>query len=270
MNNNKHPLLVEGIDSKVDCITYDEYIESLLNNLPEEQIDKELEIDSRIARALKVSKAYMKDMCIIVDTEDEYSPDWQNYSSKDRVRGVESAFLYTVNEIKIVETHDSGITYLWFANSSDATLYIDSVRGDIKECKDASKEDQLLEDKSEKIELEYPDLEIEAVVRRGNPAGYYDKDFGNWLPDEDEFDTVKVDYTYKVDKDDIINYLAEECVTLSDKDDWYDIDNEEADKWVIDNFDMLVNKYRYKILDHFEDAAKEEAHNKYSFNSEEN
>ena len=73
----------------------------------------------------------------------------------------------------------------------------------------------------------------------------------------------------KVDKDDIINYLAEECVTLSDKDDWYDIDNEEADKWVIDNFDMLVNKYRYKILDHFEDAAKEEAHNKYSFNTEE-
>lgn len=265
MNNNKHQILVEGIYSKVDCITYDEYVESLLNNLPEEQIDKELEIDSRIARALKVSKAHMNDMYIIVDTEDEYSPDWQNYTTKDKLKGVESATLYTVDSIKLVETHNSGITYLWFANHEDATLYTNIVKGIVDESKGESKSDTLLEGTSDKIDLEYKNLEIEVCVREGNPNGYYDSDFGNWLPDDDEFDNVKIDYTYKVDKDDVINYLEENCITDADRPDWYDIDNEEADKWTIEHFDELFSKYIDNILDYFEDEAREEAEEKYKY-----
>lgn len=258
-------LLEEDTNSKTTYMRYSEYLASIISNFSEEHVDKEIDNTAKIAKALGISKADMMNMCIIFNPEEDDLPDWQNYISKDKLKGVESATLYTVDSIKLVETHNSGITYLWFANYEDASLYINIVKGVVDESQCSSESNTLLEDTSDKINLDYKNLEIEVCVREGNPNGYYDSDFGNWLPDDDEFDDIKIDYTYKVDKDDVLNYLEENCITDADRPDWYDIDNEEADKWTIEHFDELFNKYKDKVLDYFEDAAREEAEDKYKY-----
>lgn len=111
----------------------------------------------------------------------------------------------------------------------------------------------------ETVDLEYDDLEIEIVTRRGNPGGYYSPSFGNWLPDDDETKEITIDYTYSVDRHDVEIYIIEDCLC---EEDYSDIDNAEShelEEFVSSNFDNLFDKYYEEILSYFRDDAQEHA-----------
>ena len=115
----------------------------------------------------------------------------------------------------------------------------------------------------ETIDLDYTKLEIEVCTRRGNSSGYYSSSFGNYLPDEDDVTTVKVDHTLTVDKEEVEDFLcgiceAEEISSADLKahdDDW----DEFIHNFVSSNFDDLFVKYNDDILDYWEEDAKKEA-----------
>lgn len=131
--------------------------------------------------------------------------------------------------------------------------------------------DDLMESKqSETISIEYPKLAIEVCTYHGNPTGYYDVSFGNWLPDDDEFETRYVEWTYEVDKDELYTYVYEnalgECPYYDDE--MFD-PNAEKDwskfvKWLDDNFDAVYENNKQDIMSAFEDDASEEAREYYN------
>ena len=91
---------------------------------------------------------------------------------------------------------------------------------------------------SDKVELEYEDLDI----------GDYE-----------------IDWTYKVDREDILGYLADYAYekapgydTMSDEefDKWCDT---EYDKWLDENLDDLIEQYKEQLLDFYLDDALEDA-----------
>lgn len=104
----------------------------------------------------------------------------------------------------------------------------------------------------EKVELEYPDLEIYIT--------YGPKDWDTGVGTE-EFDG-EIEYTYPVDKQDVEEFLAdfiygkgeEEFDKLADSDDYDGYYN-----YIRTNFDRLFNKYYWDILDNFRDKAVEHA-----------
>lgn len=122
---------------------------------------------------------------------------------------------------------------------------------------------------SETIDLDYEDLEIEPVTRHGNPSGYYDVNFGNWLPDEDETATKRVDWTLEVDKDELYTFIYEneigDCPFY--KDEMFD-PNDNSDwikfvEWLDANYDTVYEKNKQKILDRFKEEAIREAEDYY-------
>ena len=82
------------------------------------------------------------------------------------------------------------------------------------------------------------------------------------VDDWDEYDRC-VDWTYTVDKDDVITFLYEDCITEQDVSSWYEMSDEDAEAWVIEHFDELFEKYRSNILEHWEEDAAEDAAEKY-------
>ena len=117
---------------------------------------------------------------------------------------------------------------------------------------------------TEKIDLEYTDLEIEYVTRHGNPTGYYDSALGGWLPDEDETATTTIRYTYEVDKDAVITLIIENYLTETD---CVELDNIEDTtalrEFVEKNFDLFFTKYEEQILSYYYDDAVEDAESDY-------
>lgn len=113
----------------------------------------------------------------------------------------------------------------------------------------------------ETVELEYTDLPIEVVVRRGNPGGYFSHSFGNWLPDDDETKEIKTDYTLEVDKSEIVTYIIENCMSAEDYNKFKD--DEEAVKYVEEHIDDLVEKHEENIKSAYWDDARECAERDY-------
>lgn len=122
-----------------------------------------------------------------------------------------------------------------------------------------NKETAMNESMKEMEDLQYNNLDITVIKRRGNPSGYYSTSFGNWLPDDDETEDITIDYEYQVDKDDVIDALyefAEDERTAS-------MSDEEYEHFVKDNYDELLEKYYQEVLDEFEDRARDEAEEEY-------
>lgn len=120
---------------------------------------------------------------------------------------------------------------------------------------------------NEAIVLEYENLPIEVVTKRGDPRGHYDYGMGQWYPDEDTIETLYVSWDYAVDKQTAIEYLqdmAEVQVDLK-----YDqLSDAEYDRAVIDNFDILADRYNKQLLAHFRRDAIEDAQQNYSYDYE--
>lgn len=123
----------------------------------------------------------------------------------------------------------------------------------------------------ETVDLDYTGMYIDVCTRRGNPTGYYNTSIGGWLPDDDDTCTVKIDYTYTVDKKDVLDFLADMCIehefTEEQAEDHYDDWDEFVDTYVNDHFNELIEKYHNQLLDYFyedaQDQAEEENYNSY-------
>lgn len=115
----------------------------------------------------------------------------------------------------------------------------------------------------ETVDLDYTGMYIDVCTRRGNPAGYYNTSIGGWLPDDDDTCEVKIDYTYTVDKKDVLDFLADMCIehefTEEQVEDHYDDWDEFVDTYVNDHFDELMKKYHNQILDYFYEDAHDQA-----------
>ncbi len=105
----------------------------------------------------------------------------------------------------------------------------------------------------EEITLEYEDLPV-VVYEEGSPAGYFDTDFGNWLPDEGDSKEIEIDYEYSVPKEEVSEVIKNELLEDPSK----DIDSMkdlELNQYIQDHFDDLFEKYESEILNSFRDEA---------------
>ena len=122
---------------------------------------------------------------------------------------------------------------------------------------------------NEQIELNYDDLEIEVCSRARNPGGYYDRNFGNYIPDDDETTEVRIDYVYTIDRVSVEEVLGKICLAQELTPEQLALPDDEVDKLVddlIDNhFDELFTRYESDILDHWREYAKKEAEEKHYY-----
>lgn len=127
------------------------------------------------------------------------------------------------------------------------------------------KEDKAMND--EVVVLHYENLPIEVVTKQGNSTGYYDYGMGQRYPDEDTVETLFVSWNYNADKQAVIECLqdmAEVQVDLK-----YDqLSDIEYDKALLDNFDILVDRYNNQILAYFEEDAIADAQENFSYEDE--
>ena len=119
----------------------------------------------------------------------------------------------------------------------------------------------------ETVTLEYDSLPIEVVTKRGKPGGYYDYGMGQWYPDDDTLETLFVSWDYDVDKQTVIEYLQDMPEVEVDLR-YGEISDAEYDKAIIDNFDILVDKYNKKLRSYFRDDAIEDAQKNFSYDYE--
>lgn len=104
----------------------------------------------------------------------------------------------------------------------------------------------------EKVELEYTKLPVEVVVNYKPP--YYSTSFGNWLPDEYDTVTRKIDWVYEADTDSVIDFL----MSLSDvveKLNAEDMSDEEFGEAIAEHFDDLLTEFNSDLLKWFEEDA---------------
>lgn len=101
----------------------------------------------------------------------------------------------------------------------------------------------------------YRSLPVEVNI--GNPGGYYDDSFGNWLPD-DRYVTHYVDWEYELPKEDIMEALGD---FLSEEEDEHlkNLSDDEFWTYIEQHYDELFKKYETRLEDKFYDAAIEDA-----------
>ena len=109
------------------------------------------------------------------------------------------------------------------------------------------------------IDLQYKNLEITIYGDQ--------RDADDW----DEYEYT-VEWTYSVDKNDVYQYLFENCLTDEELPEEFLVDtfdpNDDDDwarfsKWLDDNFDTIYAKYEKDILEAWEEDAKNQAEEQY-------
>lgn len=94
-------------------------------------------------------------------------------------------------------------------------------------------------------------------INTGNPGGYYDDSFGNWLPD-DRYVTHYIDWEYELPKEDIIEALGDFLSEEEDKQ-LSELSDDEFWAYVEQHYDELFKKYETRLEDKFREAATEDA-----------
>lgn len=117
---------------------------------------------------------------------------------------------------------------------------------------------------NEVFELHYEDLPVEGSSG-GSRYGYFDRNFGNWLPKDRKEETHLINWTYKVTTNDIIEVL-QDLPEVQQELDIENISEEEFNKKLIDNLEHLAEKYEDKLLEYFEEYAIEDARKHADFN----
>lgn len=112
--------LNESADNTADYTYHvSDIIAALPDNMPEDQIDKEVELFTRINKKIGVT-----DSLFIIDSEGKFNPDYLDFDMIDDFDGE----VYTVNGIKFyVEHNNNGKDYLYFRSEDDAKNYVDFV-----------------------------------------------------------------------------------------------------------------------------------------------
>lgn len=115
----------------------------------------------------------------------------------------------------------------------------------------------------EKIILEYHNLPVEIEEYIDDPSGYYDYQFGAWLPSRTEVVRDLADYDYEVDKEDVLEVLGDNEFVQGEL--WAEgMSADEFDVVLRNNFDRLLDKYIRVVKDHFYEDALEAAYEYYS------
>lgn len=128
------------------------------------------------------------------------------------------------------------------------------------------KENTKMNDKQ--IELEYSGLPIDYLVPEIDNGGYYDRNFGAYLPhNEGKEIKLLVDWTYTVDKEEVIEVLADlgEVQVELHMD---DLSDDEYFAKVEENFDVLFDQYEDEIMKYFKPFARDNAEEHYQPPSE--
>lgn len=102
------------------------------------------------------------------------------------------------------------------------------------------------ESKNDTVDLEYDEL----------PVTYYYDRFLTRNPYEYEEEEYKINYTYRLDKSEVVDALFD---LLEDDSDFDDYSTEEFVNYITENFDSLVDKHYDDLLDYFKERAIEEA-----------
>ena len=112
--------------------------------------------------------------------------------------------------------------------------------------------EQIKPNKPEYVELEFCDLPITIQSSIDWNGDYREKE-------------ISKDYTMRLTKDDAITAIIEDFIDETDIPNINDISDEDIEKFVVDNFDSLFNKYYDKFLNKFEDDAIEECESDYGW-----
>ena len=108
-------------------------------------------------------------------------------------------------------------------------------------------------EQQERITLYYDDIEV---------TGYYGPiDWETGYPEYDYEEIIS--YEYDVDKNDIVELLIDKVY-----EDNPDIEDDEVEAYVIDNFDDLLDKYYDYVLDYYRKYATSEANETYNYEEE--
>lgn len=199
-----------------------------------------------------------------MNIEEDAKSDWMNIVKKHRKRQKGLPALSRLNTNAGNVEHNISMFNMM---QPSGIASVDAGNGNVSAgmSEEFTKEDKTMSDK--KVVLHYEELPIEVVTKRGNPGGYYDYGMGQWYPDEDETTTIRVDWEYEIDKISIIEVLQDlPEVRLELQFD--SLSEEEFDVKLLDEFDILVEKYNDILLATFYEDAVEDAQQKYSYDYE--
>ena len=126
-------------------------------------------------------------------------------------------------------------------------------------------ESYITEDAASKVVLKYDRLPVEVPTKGGTYGGYYSSDFGNYLPDTGNSTDLLVEWEYKIDKQDVVEYLQEKPEVLSYLNLDYDVDEDMIAQKIKDNFDKLVVEFNEDLKDEFYEDAVKDAQENYKY-----
>lgn len=197
------------------------------------------------------------------DIQEDAKSDWMKIVNKHKKRQKGLPALSSLNTNAGNVEHNINMFNMMQPNS---TPHVDASNGNTTPSEGCCESYHLQEsDEQNIITLDYENLPVEVVTRHGNSTGYYSPSFGNWLPDDDDTKEILIDWVYKVDKQDIIEYLQDldEIFVALDIDP--EIDDESLNNAIIDNFDNLLEKFETNIKEYFYDSAVSDAQENYEY-----
>lgn len=124
-----------------------------------------------------------------------------------------------------------------------------------------STDENIVDSIDDTVDLEYSDLTVTYDTRPSSWNMWTDGD--DWEEHE-----RKMDYTLTVDKEDIITFLIEQCVSEDDVPNMSQMSDDELEQFITNNFDKLFTKYEQIIKDEWEEEATERATEQYLENQD--
>ncbi len=112
-------------------------------------------------------------------------------------------------------------------------------------------------DGKEKADLQYEDIEVDIIEWNSNP-------WANPGWDYEVTDTYRVDHTYTVDLEDIVNYIYENIDwKKEDPDNLLTDDEDTLIAYIKENLSRLIDEFEDEILDYYRDSAEQEARDEF-------
>lgn len=197
------------------------------------------------------------------DIQEDAKSDWMSLVNKHKKKQKGLPALSTLNTDAGNVEHNIEMFNMMQPNSIPS---VDSSNGNTVSSEGCCESYHLQESHDQDVVvLDYENIPVEVVTRRGNSSGYYSSSFGNWLPDEDDTTEMLVDWAYEVDKQDIIEYLQDRDEIFVTLDIDPDVDDDSLNNAIIENFDSLLEKFEADIKEYFYDSAVSDAQENYEY-----
>jgi hypothetical protein len=197
------------------------------------------------------------------DIQEDAKSDWMSLVNKHKKKQKGLPALSTLNTDAGNVEHNIEMFNMMQPNSIPS---VDSSNGNTVSSEGCCESYHLQESHDQDVVvLDYENIPVEVVTRRGNSSGYYSSSFGNWLPDEDDTTEILIDWEYEVDKQDIIEYLQDHDEIFVTLDIDPEVDDDSLNNAIIENFDNLLEKFEADIKEYFYDSAVSNAQENYDY-----